>query len=96
MHISNRTFYIASLVGLVLVTVVGAIAGWPLSVVVMLDIAVVAFMTVVAVISIGSVTDDHTPQTPSESAAVTAWQERLSEKERALAAQQQASANPSE
>lgn len=65
---------------LVIAPIVGMILNFDFSVIVMMEIAVIAFFTVVFVMIIGS-EEDHYPSAAEDSASVSAWADREAQKQ---------------
>lgn len=79
---SRRYLALGALLVLVIVTVVMVVFNAAFSVIVLGNIATIAFMTVVAVMVIGS-EHGHGPITASESSAVAIWTARAARREEA-------------
>ena len=78
-----RFAVIAAIISLVLAPILAAgVFNLEWSVVVMVEIAVVAFFIVLFVMIVGSI-EDHYPNSASDSASVLAWSERLGAAEQA-------------
>ncbi|MGJ3239269.1 MAG: hypothetical protein ACFE0Q_11230 [Anaerolineae bacterium] len=75
----NRNFKLAAIglvIGLIITPIIAMMLNLGFAVIVMLEIAVIAFFTVIFVMIIGSV-QDHYPKDAKDSSAVSAWAQRL-------------------
>lgn len=77
-----RYAIIAALIAIVVTPIIAMTLSMDFAVVVMTEIAVVAFFTVLFVMIIGS-KESHYPQTAEDSPSVTAWSQRLAAAEQA-------------
>ncbi|MEL6525029.1 MAG: hypothetical protein AAFQ07_04895 [Chloroflexota bacterium] len=75
----KRSLY-AMVALLVIAPIAGFAFGFDFSVIVMMEIAVIAFFTVVFVMIIGS-EEDHYPTAAEDSASVNAWADREAQKQ---------------
>ncbi|MEM9953057.1 MAG: hypothetical protein AAF846_15740 [Chloroflexota bacterium] len=76
MNKNLKTALMSAGAALVITPIVALIAGFSFSVIIMLEIAVVALFTVVFVMIIGS-EEDHYPTEAKDSLAVNRWSDRL-------------------
>lgn len=83
---------IAALICMIIAPIVAMSLGFEGAVIVMIEIAIIAFFTVLFVMIIGS-KHDHYPSTVEESASVAAWKQRLAAQEAKKAEQAEQAQN---